>query len=304
MRIDYECFKNLNIQNLFFHIKFLAVNGRKVILDPDCMNMFANSSSIKSVDFSGAGTSNVTDMQGMFRNCKNLISLNLSNFDTKNVPSMLEMFRDCKSLTALDLSSLDTKEVTNMGSMFSTCDHLIFLDLRNFNTANVTGMGCVFYDCSSLKNLDVSAFDTKNVTNMEYMFYDCQSLSSLDLSSFDTQNVKDMSNMFDSCLSLSSIFFDRAMDFNNKETQMSLILDNKRTIVSIEFLNTNRMPHFYKNLKSFFDDDPNSHKVDISNMLENCVSLVLFRCPRILLLSKVFKGEKQIAKNCIHSREF
>ena len=173
--------------------------------------------------------------------------------------------------------------------MFHGCNKLTYLDVSNFNTKNVTDMPWMFSNCFDLISLNLRNFDTKNVTAMKYMFYACHSLSSLDLSSFDTKNVKDMSNMFDSCSSLSSIFFDRATNFINRNTLMDLRLAfaNDNTIVSIEF----------------FDEELQSHKVNISNMLENCVSLTIFSCPEILLLAKVFKGEDQVAKNCINFAE-
>ena len=123
-RVEFgEKFFILHIRNLLLAIKCKEVNGFKVKFK-NCSEMFrpdGNGSSINEIDFSGADTSEVTDMRRMFWGCNNLTYLDLSRFDTSNVTDMSGMFDGCHSLTSLNLSNFDTSNVTSMQSMFQDC---------------------------------------------------------------------------------------------------------------------------------------------------------------------------------------
>ena len=170
----------------------------------DMASMFAECSSLKTIDLSMLNTQNVTSMSGMFSDCKNLKTLNLSGFNTENVTSMSYIFYGCSSLTSLDLSVFNTENVTSMSYMFYGCSSLASLDLSGFNTKNVTSMNSMFEKCNFTK-LDLSNFDTKNVTTMKNMFFDCVLLSNINLSSFNVENVGNMSEMFAYCRSLKAL---------------------------------------------------------------------------------------------------
>ena len=60
----------------------------------------------------------------MFANCSSLISLDLSGFDTSKVTFMNYMFHDCRVLQQLDLSGFDISKVTKMMYMFARCGKL------------------------------------------------------------------------------------------------------------------------------------------------------------------------------------
>ena len=171
----------------------------------DMGNMFADCSSLTSLDVSGFNTANVTRMRYMFSGCSSLTSLDVSGFNTANVASMSFMFMGCSGLTSLDVRGFETNNVTSMSVMFSACSSLTSLDVSGFNTANVTNMTNMFSGCSSLTSLDVSGFNTANVTDMGSMFVRCSSLTNLDVSRFITASVTDMSSMFSGCSSLTSL---------------------------------------------------------------------------------------------------
>lgn len=165
--------------------------------------MFANCSSLETLDVSNFNTSNVTDMSHLFSQCKNLKSLDLSRFDTKNTTNIGWMFNGCSSLSSLDLSSFDTKNVSYMDDMFWRCSSLTSLDLSSFNTENVTTMLGMFSNCPLLTNLDLSSFDTKNVTDMKYMFEYCRSLNTIFVGErWTTEQVTAHDKVFNECTSL------------------------------------------------------------------------------------------------------
>ena len=115
------------------NIKFQEENGTKVKFNQYCANMFANYtdrlSSINSLDFSGADTSNVTYMSWMFSDCHNLTSIDVSKFDTKNVTNISGMFSNCHGLTYInaDKKSFNTKNLSSWRreAMFSGCINLL-----------------------------------------------------------------------------------------------------------------------------------------------------------------------------------
>ena len=167
--------------------------------------MFYNCSGLTTLDLSKFDTSQVTNIQGMFNACSKLTTLDVSSFDTSQVTTMRSMFYNCRGLTTLDVSCFNTSQVTDMNAMFVNCSGLTTLDLRSFNTSRVTTMKNMFNGCSGLKTLDVNSFDTSKVTNMQGMFARCSGLTTLDVSKFDTSRVTSMEIMFRSCTGLTGI---------------------------------------------------------------------------------------------------
>ena len=168
-------------------------------------NMFANCSSLTSLDVTHFNTANVTNMNRMFSRCSSLTSLDVTHFNTEKVTDMNGMFSSCSKLTSLDVTNFNTANVTDMSFMFSNCVALTSLDVRNFNTANVTNMERMFIGCSALLSLDVRNFNTANVTDMSYMFANCVALTSLYLTNFNTEKVTNMERMFSFCKALTTI---------------------------------------------------------------------------------------------------
>ena len=86
-------------------------------------DMFANCSSLTSIDLSGFRTAEVTTMEGMFYSCDGLTTLDLSTFRTDKVKNMVEMFKDCTSLATIYVSGgWTTANVTSNSGMFTNCN--------------------------------------------------------------------------------------------------------------------------------------------------------------------------------------
>ena len=152
--------------------------------------MFAQCSSLTSLDLSSFNTSKVTDMRGLFEGCKNLTSLNVSSLNTSNVKYMDAMFRDCSSLTSLDLSNFNTSQVVSMGDV-----HRFFYNSGSagqYGDHRYLTNGGMFENCTSLSSLDLSNFYTPNVARMYNMFYNCTHLTYLNLSNFDMSHLEDI----------------------------------------------------------------------------------------------------------------
>ena len=79
--------------------------------------MFAQCSSLTSLDLSSFNTSQVTDMRGLFEGCKKLTSLNVSSFNTSNVKYMDGMFKDCSIVFFIIGALRVNMEITVMRQM-------------------------------------------------------------------------------------------------------------------------------------------------------------------------------------------
>ena len=150
--------------------------------------MFAQCSSLTSLDLSSFNTSQVTDMRGLFEGCKKLTSLNVSSFNTSNVKYMDGMFKDCSSLTSLDLTNFNTSNVVSMGTV-----HRFFYNWGSagqYGNYRYEANGGMFENCTGLTSLDLSNSNTSNVTRMYKMFYNCTHLTYLNLSIFDMSHLE------------------------------------------------------------------------------------------------------------------
>ena len=134
----------------------------------ECKNL-ANIEGIENLN-----TEKVTNMELMFANCSTLTSLDVTKFNTANVTTLMSMFSDCSSLKSLDVTNFDTRNVTNMFYMFNNCSGLTSLDVTKFNTAKVRNMRQMFHECSALTTIYASdEFVTTNVETGSNMFFNC-----------------------------------------------------------------------------------------------------------------------------------
>ena len=167
------------------HLDYL--NTEQVL---DMLGMFANCTSLTSVDLSHFNTEKVTNMNGMFQNCYSLTSLDLSHFNTGKVVDMGYMFYNCYfgSIQKLDLSNFDTKNVTNMEAMFYYCGGLVELDLRSFDMGKVNAVAGMFYDCNNLKTIYCNA-DASQAAKSDNMFHGCTNLVGGNGTVFDANHI-------------------------------------------------------------------------------------------------------------------
>jgi len=148
----------------------------------------ANLRVIEGIEY--LNTEQVTNMDGMFANCSSLTTLDLSHFNTSNVESMANMFANCRALATPDLSKFDTGKVTNMTSMFEGCPQWEVLDLQSFNTASTTLMNNMFKDCTGLQSILVGdGWTTAAVENAASMFEGCTALMGYMGTAYDAEHV-------------------------------------------------------------------------------------------------------------------
>ena len=129
----------------------------------------------------------------MFADCSSLTSLNLSYFNPVKAKNMGSMFQGCSSLTDIDMSNFgNTEALERIDNMFRGCSSLKTLDLSNFYTGNVADMFCTFYDCNNLKTIYVgNQWSTANVTSSALMFHGCTSLVGGQGTTFDPNHTDD-----------------------------------------------------------------------------------------------------------------
>ena len=141
-------------------------------------------------DIDKLNTANVEDMYNMFAECSSLTTLDLHTFNTAKVTNMSMMFFHCTGLTSLRVSSWNTANVTNMNQMFDGCASLAKLNLSEWNTAKVTSMTSMFDGCSALVNIFVGTeWNTDAVTSSENMFYLCEKIKGSDGTTYNSANI-------------------------------------------------------------------------------------------------------------------
>ena len=128
-------------------------------------------------DIDNLNTAKVEDMYNMFANCSSLTTLDLHTFNTAKVTNMAMMFYRCYGLTSLRVGSWNTANVTDMRQMFQECSSLAKLNLSEWNTAKVTSMLSMFQGCSNLVTIYVGPeWNTDAVTSDELMFSGCSNI--------------------------------------------------------------------------------------------------------------------------------
>jgi len=146
---------------------------------------FSGIRNMVSISFTSEfNTENVVDMNSMFADCSSLVSINFSNLNTRNVMDMTGIFHSCISLYSIDFSNLDLRNVESMYKFCYWCDSLISVNFTNTETLNVTSYTAMFGDCFNLTSLELPNFKTKNI---DLMFNNCPNLRYIDLSSINCQ---------------------------------------------------------------------------------------------------------------------
>ena len=146
---------------------------------------FSGITNMISISFTSEfNTENVEDMDGMFADCSSLVSINFSNLNTRNVKDMTGMFHSCISLYSIDFSNLDLRNVESMYKFCYICNSLVSVNFTNSKTLNITSYMSMFGDCFNLTSLELPNFKTRNI---DIMFDYCPNLRYIDLRSINCQ---------------------------------------------------------------------------------------------------------------------
>ena len=172
-----------------------------------CSNWFNGCTNLTSIEgIENLNTSNVWNMSGMFAQCSSLETLDLSHFNTENVTTMAQMFYGCTKLHGLNISSFNTSNVRwyGLNYMFNGCSSLSSLDVSNFTIDKPKmQLDGLFQGCSSLQTLDLGKFDTGMANSVNNMFDGCSALRTIYVSDkFILSRNVSSSNMFRDCQSL------------------------------------------------------------------------------------------------------
>lgn len=189
------------------NIKTLDISMFSFAAAQDCRCMFQGCTALTTVKFPTNVTApNLWSISAMFAQCSSLQSIDLSGFDTSQVTEMDTVFSDCISLRSVKLGNrFKTSNTTTMSIMFNNCPMLTSLDLSSFDTHNVFRFSGMFASCSSLKNLNISSFTGEALQRTELMFATCSSLVTIELGKLNTPILKYAEDMFIGCTNLKTI---------------------------------------------------------------------------------------------------
>ena len=99
----------------------------KDVRPTSCFNWFYDFTKLQTIEgIENLNTEKVSNMMFMFANCSSLTSLDLSLFNTENVIYMTSMFHGCSRLNTIYVSDkFTTGNVSGDLSMFDGCDQLV-----------------------------------------------------------------------------------------------------------------------------------------------------------------------------------
>ena len=153
--------KVTNMNDMFWSCsKLTTLNITGWFLKNDIYRMFSGCSKLANlIGIESCKVRNVTYCDYMFANCSSLTSLDLSGWSC--APYRLGgMFKNCSNLTTLNISGIQVRDVTDIGYTFGGCTNLTtIIGLENWNTSATKNMCQLFSGCKALKTLDLSGWD-------------------------------------------------------------------------------------------------------------------------------------------------
>ena len=255
------------------------------------MNLiFADCSSLESVDLSGFDASNVTSMYRMFYNAAKLETISFpENFDTSKVTTMKQMFYGCTSLISLDLDSFDGDALTTVQYMFNGCSALESVSFENsFNCSLLTDTSYMFNGCSKISSIDISMITAPNLQTAAYMFNNCKLLQVIDMRKVVAKSITNITSMFANCNALKTLYMN---SFDGRQlTSLSGWFNGKTTLetVNLSSLNSASLTNTFQ-------------------MFMNCTSLsnltlgkydsegqFTFACEKVTTMQSMFNGCKAL----------
>ena len=182
---------------------------------------------------------NVNNATEMFANCSSLTSLDVSSFQPSKVTNFASMFNNCSSLTTLDVSGWDTSSGQLFNGMFMGCTSLQSVDVSNFKMGNATAIPMMFRNCAALTNLDVSKWDVSNNLNAFGIFSGCSSLTALNVASWNMPKNTSLFMTFMGCSNLVLSGYEN-WDVSNVTTLNRTFTDIKNDVLNLNNWNTSK----------------------------------------------------------------
>lgn len=187
--------------------KLTTVTGLKDVYVGHTTNMFrmfAEASSLTSIDLSGWDVSKVKMFADMFRGATALSSIDVSGWDTASATSFESMFSGAKNLETVDVANWNLSEVTSTANMFFGADSLTSLDTSAWQTGKLESSFGMLTG-TKLTSVDVSGWDTSALRDSSLMFSNMTELTSLDVSNWNTSSLADTGQMFSGAKALTHI---------------------------------------------------------------------------------------------------
>ena len=170
----------------------ISQSGGVTVAGKSMANMFADCTSLTSIDFENFSSNGIEDMKNLFKNCEKLTNAGLVGFLNLNfdgVRKMSAMFKGCKLLTKSPFrqTSGDAFNLVNLidaYEMFSGSGLTEFIYYKDLWCDNVTSFLRLLSD-SKVQTFvmgDASRGVTmNNLNSMAHMLYNCDSLTSFKL---------------------------------------------------------------------------------------------------------------------------
>ncbi|MGY3778389.1 BspA family leucine-rich repeat surface protein [Isobaculum melis] len=123
-------------------------------------NLFDSLSKVTAIEnIEYLNTSQTTLMQRVFADCSSLVTLDLTSWDTSQVTTIFSLFNGCLNMEQLDVSNWNASNMTTLTYAFSDMPKLTTLDLSKWQATPVNVVQGLFMGDSVLTYLDLSGFD-------------------------------------------------------------------------------------------------------------------------------------------------
>ena len=289
----------------------------------DMTNMFNGCSALTAIDLSSFNTENVKYMGSMFRACSSLKSLDLTSFSIDKLTTAYTMFSECTSLTTIYCDK-DWSDTVDGGWMFANCFNLTGgrgtkledLEPNNPNHAAYarpdeapTNPGLftikeakVYTEFDTATGTLTYRYDNKYNDGPYFEIYDP------DATRFANYNKKVIKAVVDPSMKNANLTSLKYMFFGGIENLRIISLENMKSIVGLENLNTanvTNMSSMFLGCNSLETLDLTTFDVskvtDMSFMFSSCYALMTIFCnsdwsvsPALTSDLGLFSGSKMI----------
>jgi surface protein len=247
-------------------------------------NAFASCNYLRSVNFKGADTSNVTNISYMFDMCSYYLThVDMSSCNLENVVHATGAFNQCRYLSTVDFGNWTADKLEYMSNMFYLCKSLA-IDTSKWTLRKVKDMSLGFqflgesvtggfnmdlsntcceqvetvhqtFCCCGAKELNLSKWNVSKCTNMTNTFSSCRKATTINISGWNTKQMTHMQAAFNACDSLTTLIGINNIDTSNVTSMKNMFYQcSKLTSLDLSNFNTSLV-------------------TDMSGMFCNCSSL-------------------------------
>lgn len=229
--VEMDTVSSTSMNSMFEYCTALVTINATNVYSPTMMQMFYQGTSLKSIDFSGTGTTDPVDMReifldigaidsaiftnlnikcsndyrsGMFAGCDGAKLLRFENVVSSTPRSLVSFYNGQWDNNCLHdgIGTIEFEDFVGINSNMMFTEYHSKVDSISFIRSKLDGCAELFRDSPNISSIKLSQMDLTGVTSFSSAFQDCTNLTDLVLEEMDTSNVSNFSSMFRGCKSM------------------------------------------------------------------------------------------------------